>query len=397
MKKMTALLLALCLLLCGCSNWMDSSYVSVTPHLENSPGVNQEMITVSSYMELRNALTALVEDGAESATIDVEAFDEEKADSNMAMAIRYVTRSNPIGAYAVESIDYELGTTGGVSAVAVNITYLHNRAEIRRIKRVSGMEQAAGIITDALEQCEAGIVFLVDGYVKTDFAQLIQDYGDEHPETVMEVPELTANIYPESGIIRVVELKFTYQTNRDSLRTMQSKVQNVFASAKLYVTEDGSDYEKYSQLFAFLTNRFDYRLETSITPSYSLLCHGVGDSKAIAVCFAAMCRQSGLECLVVSGTRAGEPWFWNIILDEDTYYHLDLIQASRAGGFRELTDRDMEGYVWDYSAYPACVEIYTEEPTQEPPVEPTEEATIAPEDTMPTESTAAPTDPADGA
>ena len=43
--------------------------------------------------------------------------------------------------------------------------------------------------------------------------------------------------------------------------------------------------------------RYDYRIETSITPAYSLLRHGVGDSRAFAVVYAAMCQQAGLECL----------------------------------------------------------------------------------------------------
>lgn len=407
MKKVAVVVPVLCLLLCGCFDWMDGSFVSIEPHRESSSGAYQEMISASSYIELRDALVALVESGTESATIGVEALDQAKVDSNMAMAVRYVTSSNPIGAYAVEDISYEQGTSGGVPAVAVNIAYLHNRAEIRRIKQANGMEEAKDIITGALDQCEAGTVFLVEGYTKTDFPQLIKDYADLHPESVMELPEVTVNIYPETGIDRVVELKFTYQTSRESLRTMQGRVQTVFASARLYVSGDASDYEKFSQLYAFLTNRYSYELETSITPSYSLLCHGVGDSKAHAVCYAAMCRQAGLECTVVTGTRAGEPWFWNIICDEGIYFHVDLIQSSRSGGFRELEDSEMEGYVWDYSAYPPCVKPEEEkappmepegtQPATQPSAEPTEpqtEPSTQPEVTEPLiDPTEPPTEP----
>ena len=100
--------------------------------------------------------------------------------------------------------------------------------------------------------------------------------------------------------------------------------------------------------------RFDYTLETSITPSYSLLCHGVGDSEAFASAFAAMCRRAGLECRIVSGTRAGEAWFWNLIREGDVYYHVDLLQSKSAGELQKLTQEQMQGYVWDYSAYPAA-------------------------------------------
>ena len=196
-------------------------------------------------------------------------------------------------------------------------------------------------------------MLLVGQYEDTDFSQFVQDYAREHPETIMEVPQVTQALYG-TGESRVVELIFSYQTSRDSLRRMQTQVKPVFESAVLYVSGDGDDYQKFSQLYAFLMERFDYKLETSITPTYSLLRHGIGDSRAFAQVYAAMCRDAGLTCITVTGTRDGEPWTWNIILDGEEYYHVDLLRCSERGKYRELTDEEMEGYVWDYSDYPAC-------------------------------------------
>ncbi len=80
----------------------------------------------------------------------------------------------------------------------------------------------------------------------------------------------------------------------------------------------------------------------------------MGDSEAFAIVYAAMCRAAELDCYIVSGTRGGEPWFWNIIRADDLYYHVDLLQSKDAGAFQMLTDEQMQGYVWDYSAYPAA-------------------------------------------
>ena len=101
--------------------------------------------------------------------------------------------------------------------------------------------------------------------------------------------------------------------------------------------------------------RFDYKVETSITPAYSLLRHGVGDSRAFATVYAAMCRASGLECIVVTGTRSGEPWTWNIICQDGVYWHVDLLRCNEQGRFHKTEDSGMTGYVWDYSAYPECI------------------------------------------
>lgn len=351
MRKLAVILIALCLLLTGCRGWMDGSYVSIHPHQDKTSTEDQQLIEVETYVQMRSALEDMVERGVQNGTLSLVAFSEEVATENMDKAVRNILTTHPIGTYAVESIDYELGTSGTIPAVAVSITYKHNQAEIQTIKQAENMEEAAQIITNALDQFESGVVMRVSVFEKTDFAQLLQDYADTYPEYVMEIPQITVNTYPNFGNDRVVEVIFTYQSNRESLRTMQKRVADVFSAAKLYVSGDGEQGEKYAQLYAFLMERFDYRFETSITPSYSLLCHGVGDNRAFAVNFAAMCHRAELECYVVSGTREGEPWFWNIICEDGTYRHVDLIAN---GSFEKLYDEQMQGYVWDYSGYPAC-------------------------------------------
>ena len=180
----------------------------------------------------------------------------------------------------------------------------------------------------------------------------MEDYAEQNPDQIMELPQVTAYFYPEQGSDRVVDIRFVYQTNREALRQMQIYVQPVFRSAELYVSsEEESDAVKYARLHTFLMERNDYKVETSITPTYSLLRHGVGDSRAFANVYAAMCRKAGLQCYVVSGTCNGEARFWNIIRDGDICYHVDLLNPS---GFARFTDQQMNGYVWDYSAYPEC-------------------------------------------
>lgn len=352
--KIMAIPVCLCLLLSGCMNWMDGNYSSVNPHQQQEQQGSDQIISVETSAQLRDALVELVETASESALISVAQMDQTSVSVYMDTAVQYVLEENPIGAYAVDSITYEQGTNAGQPALSVSITYNHNRAEILRITQVRGAEEMRSQIADALDNCSSGVVMLVEDYDETDFIQLVEDYADENPDSVMETPQVRVSTFPETGSSRVVELIFTYQSSREVLRSMQSRVTPLFASAELYVRGDGSDNEKYSLLYAFLMERTEYEIETSITPSYSLLLHGVGDSKAFAIVFSAMCRRAGLECLVVSGTSNGESLFWNIICDDGIYYHVDLLSSSRAGEFQERTDDEMRGYVWDYSAYPAC-------------------------------------------
>lgn len=352
-SRIIPLILALCLLCSGCSSWMDGSYHSVKDHPIPQAEVQPDTLSASNGDELLAVLQDLVTAGAEKAVINVSEFRPEILEPSMHTALRYLRERFPLGAYAVESTEYEIGTgSGAQTVVSLEISYLHDRGEIRKIKEVPDTEGVRTAVEDAVAECVDSVVLMVDTFVPMDVQQMAEDYSLMHPEIVMEIPQVTASTYPGEGIKRIMEVKFTYQTSREALRQMQSQVQPVFSSARLYISADDADYQKYNQLHAFLMERFDYRLETSITPSYSLLRHGVGDSRAFATVYASMCRQVGLECQVIFGTRAGEAWCWNLVCDNGIYYHVDLLNSP--GVFREMTDDEMPDYVWDFSAYPAA-------------------------------------------
>lgn len=370
MRRIICISVILCLLLSGCAGIFDSSYVSKTPHQEESSKTEQSAIYAADYSELCEALAEFAESGTKTGIIYVPQYDQSNVEEDMIRAIKKTTTENPIAAYAVDTIQWELGTNSGLSAIAVDISYIHDKTEIKKIKEVTDLDGAKTAIGTALDICDAGIVLYVENYESADFVQIVEDYADANPRTVMETPQTTVNVYPETGSSRVVELKFIYQNSRDVLRTMQSQVSPVFRSAVLYVSGDAEDNQKFSQLYSFLMERYEYKVETSITPAYSLLRHGVGDAKAFAVVYAAMCQSADLNCLVVTGTRAGEPWYWNLIEDAGNYYHVDLLHSSSEGMFSERTDDQMAGYVWDYSAYPVSrlpEEIPPETQQTEPP------------------------------
>ncbi len=285
-RRFLLVLLAVCLTLSGCS-WLDGSYVSVTPHREQRPVQQLEGAKAANYQELIAVMEQMISNGQESAAIQVVDYPEESVKAGLSVAVRYIRNSHPVGAYAVENIQYELGTSGNVPAVAVTIQYRRSPAELRQIRSLKDMAAATAQVERALKDCNPGLVMLIEQYEDLDMTQYVRDYAAFSPQTVMENPQVTETVYG-SGTRRLVELVFTYQNSRDDLRKMQSQVVPMFNSAVLYVSGDGSERQKYSQLYAFLMERFDYKIETSLTPAYSLLRHGVGDSRAFATVYAAM-------------------------------------------------------------------------------------------------------------
>ncbi len=371
MKRILCLILAAAAAIsCAGCGWMEGSHVSVKPHQVGYSQEEQNESVISSYSELRSAVTGLIDDRAEEGVFPLSDYSEEDVTRDMEAVISYATSIYPVGVYAVSRVQYACGQ----NLLSVRIEYRRSKAEIDRIRTVRGVDGAKAAINEALADYEDSLVLQITGYTETDFVQYVADYAALYPEVVMELPQVTAQVYPQQGTVRILELQFSYQTSRDSLRFMLSQVKQVFSSARLYVTGDADDAVKLNQLYGFLMERFDYSIQTSITPSYSLLCYGVGDSRAFAQVYAAMCRQIGLEAMTVSGTYNGESRFWNIVKNGDTYYHVDLLECAHRGSFRLLADGEMGAYVWDYSAYPACGV-----PVEEP------EETTAPTETETTE------------
>lgn len=351
MKKILFILFFAVLLTgCGVSG---RSYVHVTPHNERTAGYSAGSAPAENYTQLMEALRAMVHSGTESGVIYTVKMDQQALEQNMGVAVRYIQQDDSIGAYAVEEISYEIGTTGGKSAIAVTVSYRHSGIELRRILYLGTMDQVEKALLEALEDSRPSIIMQIAQYSDHDLHQLMLNLVREHPETIMETPEMAEAVYGTQDS-RVVELSFAYENSRDALRQMQNQVKPVFQSAALYVSGEAADRQKFAQLYSFLMERFDYTIETSITPAYSLLRHGVGDSRAFATVYAAMCRRAGLDCITVTGARNGDPWTWNIVNDNGLYCHVDLLACNDQGVFRELHDSDMTGYVWDYSAYPVC-------------------------------------------
>lgn len=352
MKKIILLILVTAFLLSGCSAWLDGEYHSVKPHASDDAKLSDDVVTVSGYQELRDALVEMVTYGRQKTMFYITGFSLDQADQYMNTAIMHLRQNSAIGAYAVEEVNYESGTSGGVSAISVEVTYLHGRQEIVRIKNAVNMDAVKEIIAAALRNCETSTVIKVKEYEDLDVETYVQEYVNTNPHLCMELPQVTATAYPDQGKERVLEVFFTYQNSRDALRTMQDMVSPIFSAAKLYVQSSDGESQKYEQLYAFLMERFDYKIETSITPVYSLLRYGVGDSKAIAMVYNIMCKNAELPCQVVSGTKNGEAYYWNLIRFEETDYHVDLLACSEAGEFSVMLPEAMSGYVWDYSVYP---------------------------------------------
>lgn len=322
------------------------TYVSQHPHQGDNHSNQAGQQMASSYPEIYAALASLVGQGETTGVIILSGINEQVGRSYMQAAVKNVMSQDPVGAYAVENVWFDMGTNAGRMAVGVQIQYSRSRVDIANIKTVRTMEEAELLVGQMLEQASDTVVFRVEQFEQVDFTAMVRRYAEANAAMVMEAPQVMAAAYPHTGQNRLVELTFTYQNAQEDLMKMQALVRPVFTAAELYVQGETSSRKKFQQLYSFLMERTDYKLRSSITPAYSLLQDGVGDSKAFACVYAAMCRQAGLECRAVTGTKNGNAWSWNRVVISNRVYYIDLIEAEQTGRLQLRTASEMTGYTW---------------------------------------------------
>lgn len=415
MKKfLSAILTASVFLgLTACSGWGRDELLSVTPHAEQpvSSGPTEEEVplTVTNRSELRGAVLSFIRDWTERGTFLVSGYSGDIA-ADLAETIRYATEEDPIGAYAVDYADAELSGSGESGVISLNIVFRRSAAEINSIVTVNGVEGAYAKIQQALTDYHTALTLRIRNYEEVDFAAYIREYCLENPDKLPALPEVSAQVYPNEGETRILELHMVYPKTRDELRVMQEEVNTILASAHSFIHSGSTDAERVTRLYRFLAGRFAYTVDTEepVMPAYRLLCDGAAHSLSFAAVFRYECASEGMDCRLVSGFKDGVSHYWNLIRLGGEYYYVDLMRdmLSGANSPELLTAAQLmeEGYAWEVGDYPATPEETDEsgnpventeatepstEPTQPPIVIPTLPPTIA------TEPTSASTEPTD--
>lgn len=399
MRRIVCTFLMACLLfsLAACNPWVKDDSLTVRNHVEqplpeSAPTEEEQPPVVTNRNELRGAVLSLIRGWTEQGTILVRGYDGDIS-ADLSETVRYATKEEPIGAFAVDYADYELTGTAESGEISLRIVFRRSAAEVDAIVTVDGNGSAFSKIQQALTNYDTALTLRIRNYASTDFAAEIRAYCIEHPELVPALPELSAEVYPLEGETRILELHFTYPTERDELRRSLGSVHTILTSASSYVQTGKNDATRAELLFRFLTERFDYTVteEEPRMPAYSLLCQGVAHSLSFASVFYAECVAANIECRIITGTLDGAARYWNLISVEGQYYHVDLMRAVEEGEteLKLLTTAELQeaGYVWDETAHPATPEPEEGSPeeTQIPVPQPSTAPTEPTEPTEPSE------------
>ena len=96
--------------------------------------------------------------------------------------------------------------------------------------------------------------------------------------------------------------------------------------------------------FTLLSHGVNLMLISAGGTAWHALTEGSANARGLAMALRLLCRQMDINAQVVSGTRDGEPHFWNAVSVDGEWICFDLSRGSSAPStWEELTQR---GYDW---------------------------------------------------
>ena len=354
-------LLALALVLTGCSAMLERDYTSITPH-NAAPTTEGDPSTLraDSYQELVNALIYFVDNGVEEGTVRLY-FDSEDVETDLEVACLEVVQEDPLGAYAVEFIKFRVTRVVTYAQADVYFTYRRTPEQVDSIVQATGVTAIREELEDTLASFSPECVLRIsyfDGDEET-IRSLAQEAYYHVPEAAFGMPELEIALYPETGRQRIVEVLLTYPDEPAQLEDQKEALARRLdeLAAPLAGVEGDALILAAGRT---LLSAAGYSPEGP-SDAYGLLETGEGDSEGFALAYAALGERLGLSCRIAQGTWRGAPHFWNVVRTADGWRHLDL--SATSGALPSLrTDPQMSegGYQWEADSVPACLPVQTE-------------------------------------
>lgn len=357
MKRILSLLLSLALLaggLTGCSLF-DRTNSYVTTHQEQSPAEEDPAILrAENYADLVSCVQHFVSMGQDTGTVHVYKYSGDiEADLNKAAS--EIRTEDPLGAYALKDITYDYSRI--VSYYECNFTFSYRRdaADMAAIVSAYGTAAIRNLFQQAMSNFEHTLTIRTSSFYsdRTTLYSLAQEAYYASPATALGYPEITISVYPDSGIIRILEINFAYDYwDRDTLLQHEQAVNA--AVVQMAGTDTAADATVAWLLYSRLMDNTHYNSNAS-SSVYDALCQGSSNSEGIALAYLLLCRQAGIDCQLVQGTLGDTPHWWNLITLEGTSWMVDITQGNTESDFLHNDDTlSAAGFHWSREDYPVC-------------------------------------------
>lgn len=377
-KRLLALILCLPLALSGCAAMLERGHETVTTHVEYAVTEDDSVLRAENYSGLVNAMLYFVGGHRREGTIRLYNYTGD-VEADLANARNEVMYDDPLGAYSVRALSYDVTRILTYYEVELQVVYSRTAQEVQSLREVTALSGVRQELGRLVNEQRGSTVFLAS-YFSGDQA-LLKDLLDlacfSAPALYHHhsVSSKTVAFYPETGTRRVVSVKLSWGRNLDTVaREEQDYAQQleVAAASLLEATPPSQEGYTVEELAAIVRSAAGgYDPDGSNLALDALSGQSVSDF-GLLMAMEYLCQQCSIEVQPVNGSSG----LWLIVAGEDGYRHL-LPQGLRPPigstpdgelqGPEQLLYTDQEltdmGREWPNALHPACEDYGSAEPS----------------------------------
>lgn len=363
--RIVALALLLSLLLSGCAGLLDRSYSAETPHSEfTDEDKNANILRADTYQGLVGALLFLISQGEESGVVRLYDYTG-PAEKDVDAACLEVSTQDPLGAYAVDYMKYDMAHMTDYYELDLKLVYKRSWQQISSVSSVTGSSAVLGELRAALLDFQKEKVLRVSYFDPAMTAEsvvaMVEEAYYDVPESSFGQPKVTVRLYPEKAVSqqRLVEILLEYPEPRETLKKKQKELLN--RSEELVRPLASASIPAADKLAGVIDLRKKGLplLAGGEASAYAALLGGGANQEGLTLAAELLLQKSGLQCRIVRGTKNGSPQLWMMVQVDDVWQHLDITAQNP----RPLGDRAIQeaGYRWS-GDFPSCQDLPVQKP-----------------------------------
>ena len=169
------------------------------------------------------------------------------------------------------------------------------------------------------------------------------------------------------------QIKMDFLASPDKIKEMKMEMEAVSAAAVAYTNDDQSEFEKSVILHDFLVKNCTHagKIKSSLEipetahTAYGALINKLAFCDGYSAAYKILLNRCGIECIIVEGKTDVEPHLWNLVKQNNVYYHVDctwndpdvdFISDIFFHGYFDVSDSEIvkTHVMYDYFDLPSC-------------------------------------------
>ena len=300
MKRLLALTLAAMLLCGGCTPLLERSY---GPILRHEPQVQAEddasALRAENYQGVIAALLYFVEQREEKGILRLYNY-KDSVEADLQAARREVVEEDPLGAYAVDYINFETVSVVSYYEVSFSISYSRTAQQMADIHATFGATAIRTAMAEAMSTYNDELVLRMGVHDRNAerLEELLREVYLSKPGSAMGYPAVTMHFYPATAgnYQPIAEFLFVYPFSRLEMTRMRRELAEACEDMDLTGLRAAEHPEEAAR--AFLAGRATL-VEEGASPSaataYGALVEGEADRTGMELAWRLLCQMLELE------------------------------------------------------------------------------------------------------